>query len=218
MYNLLLKDLKLCVHPAILLLPFLFGALMLIPGWIYFIVIMYFFWITAPNLFNQFKTQNDLLFTAMMPVTKKDIVKARVSLIIILELLHILIAMIFGLFTFYLYPDFTYYFFAPHLGFWGLCFVMLAIYNLFLIPMYYKTAYKSFAAQLTAIIAAIVFAVIVQWVGIQNAYVSDIFNGSGTANFALQSCILFVGIAIFFASAWIGYLIAVKRFKRVEIH
>lgn len=218
MYNLLLKDLKLGVHPSILLLPFLFGALMLIPGWIYFIVIMYFFWITVPNMFSQFKTQNDLLFTTMMPVTKKDIVKARVSVIVILELMHILIAMIFGLFTIHLYPNVTYYFFAPHMGFWGLCFVMLAIYNIFLIPMYYKTAYKSLVAQLTSITAAMVFAGIVQWLGIQNSYVSDTFNGNGADNMVLQTSILIAGIVIFFAFTLIAYRIAVKRFQRVEIH
>jgi len=63
----------------------------------------------------------------MMPVTKKDIVKARVTVIVILELLHIVIAMIFSIFTFRLYPEMYYYFFAPHLGFWGLCLFMFAL-------------------------------------------------------------------------------------------
>lgn len=218
MYNLLLKDIKLGVHPSFLLLPIIFGALMLIPGWIYFIVIMYFFWITVPNIFNQFKTQNDLLFTGLMPVTKNDIVKARVSVIVILELLHIVVAMIFGLFTIQLYPDFPYYFFAPHMGFWGLCFVMLAFYNLILIPMFYKTADKSLIPQIASTTAAMVFAGLVQWVGIQNAYVYDIFNGAGADNTMLQTSILIAGILIYFAFTWIAYRMAAKRFQRVEIH
>ncbi|CAM4030826.1 ABC-2 transporter permease [Cohnella lubricantis] len=217
MYNLLMKDLKLGVNPMFLVMPLLMGALMLVPGWIYFIVVMYFFWITIPNIFAQFRAQNDLLFTTMMPVTKPDMVKARMSVIVILEILHIGTAMIYGLFTIRLYPDLTYYFFAPHLGFWGLCFIMVAIFNLFLFPMYYKTAYKYGPAQMTAIAAAVVFAVIAQWVGIQSSYVSDLFNGSGADNAAIQTSILAAGIVIFVASTWIAYRISVARFQRVEI-
>lgn len=103
------------------------------------------------------------MFTAMMPVTKKDIVKARVSVIVIFELLHIVIAMIFGMITVRLYPDLTYFFFAPHTGFWGLCFVMLAIFNIIFIPMYYKTAYKYGAATTASIAIAMLFGGAAQW-------------------------------------------------------
>ena len=137
---------------------------------------MYFFWITIPNIFGQFKTQNDLIFTTTMPVTKKDMVKARVIVIVILELLHIVVAMIFGLFTIHLYPNMIYYFFAPHMGFWGLCFVMLAIFNIIFIPMYYKTAYKYGAAMTASITAAMLFAGGAQWLGIQNSYVFNTFQ------------------------------------------
>jgi hypothetical protein len=178
---------------------------------------MYFFWISMPNMFAQFRAQNDLMFTTMMPVTKADIVMARVSIIAILEVLHIAIAMIYGLFTIRLYPNTDYLFFAPHLGFWGLCFIMLAIYNLILFPMFYKTAYKYGPAQLAAIAAAMVFAGVAQWVGIQSAYVSDLFNGSGADNMAYQTLILVAGIVIFIAFTWIAYRMAVKRFLQVEI-
>ena len=72
MYNLVMKDLKLGVNPWFFALPLLMGALMLVPGWLYFLVPLYFCWITIPNMFVGFRTQNDLMFTTMMPVTKKD--------------------------------------------------------------------------------------------------------------------------------------------------
>ncbi|TCZ78159.1 hypothetical protein E0485_08515 [Paenibacillus albiflavus] len=217
MYNLVMKDMKLAVHPLFILFPFVMGALMFIPSWLYFIVIMYFFWVSAPNLFAQYRTQNDLLFTAMLPVSKKDMVKARVSVIVILELLHIVTAMIYGLFRILLFPNDTYYFFAPHMGFWGLCFVMLAIYNIILIPMHYKTAYKYGMAQLVSILAAMAFAGVAQWIQIQSPFVSDIFNGSGANNTVLQISILVVGIVIFMACTMIAYRIAIKRFLKVEL-
>ncbi|GAV11714.1 ABC-2 transporter permease [Paenibacillus sp. NAIST15-1] len=217
MFNLLMKDLKLGVNPMFFVFPFVMGALMLIPGWLYFLVVMYFFWVSAPNLFAQFRGANDLLFTAMMPVTKKDMVKARMSVFVILELLHLVIAMIYSLFTVHLYPNVTYHFFAPYMGFWGLNFVMLAIYNIFLFPMFYKTAYKYGTAQLISITAAMVFAGVAQWVGIESPYLYDIFNGAGAGNMTLQISILIAGIVIFIAFTMIAYQIAVRRFLKVEI-
>jgi len=217
MYNLLMKDLKLGVSPFLIVFPIVMGALMLIPSWLYFIVLMYFFWVTAPNLFAQFRSSNDMLFTSMMPVSKKDMVKARVSVIVILELLHIVTAMIFGLVTINIYPSTAFYFFAPHMGFWGLGFVMLAIYNSILIPMYYKTAYKYGMAVVVAMMAAMVFAGVAEWVGVQSPFVSDIFKGSGVNNMALQVSILVAGIVIFIVCTMIAYRVSVKRFLQVEI-
>ncbi|USG65741.1 ABC-2 transporter permease [Brevibacillus ruminantium] len=217
MYNLVMKDLKLGVNPWFFTLPLFMGALTLIPGWIYFIVPFYFCWISVPNIFGGFKTQNDLMFSSMMPVNKKDIVKARITVVVILELLHLVFAMIFSIFTLRLYPHLIYYFFAPHMGFWGLCFVMLAIFNIVFLPMYYKTAYKFGAASVAAITAAMLFAGVAQWVGIQSPWVNDIFNGSGADNTLLQLSILIVGIVIFIAFTLIAYRIAVKRFLKVEI-
>ncbi|HZG75081.1 MAG TPA: ABC-2 transporter permease [Paenibacillus sp.] len=217
MLNLILKDMKLGIHPFFFIMPLLTGALMLVPGWIYFVVLLYFCCITIPNMFGGFKTQNDLMFTAMMPVRKSDIVKARVSVLVILELLHIAIAMIYGLFTIRLYPDLMYYFFGPSLGFWGLCFVMLAIFNIVFITMYYKTAYKYGAATIASITASLLFAGAAQWAGIQNPYLSGIFYGTGIDNTALHLTILIAGILIFAAFTMIAYRVAMVRFHRVEV-
>ncbi|MCM3270854.1 ABC-2 transporter permease [Paenibacillus elgii] len=217
MYNLVMKDLKLGVSPMLFIMPLLMGALMLVPGWIYFIVILYFCWITIPNMFAGYKAQNDLIFTTMMPVTRKDMVKARVFVIVILELLHIVCATIFGMINIRLYPNLTNHFFAPHMGFWGLCFVMLAIFNIIFISMYYKTAYKYGGAMFASVTAAMLFAGAAQWLGIQNSFVSDIFNGTGAHNMALQASILIAGIVIFVVFTMIAYQIGIKRFLKVEI-
>lgn len=217
MDNLVMKDIKLGVHPMFFIMPFMTGALMLIPGWIYFIVLLYFVWITVPNMFNQFRSQNDLMFTSMMPVTKRDIVKARIIVVAGLEVLHIVIAMGYSLITLRLYPNMNYIFFPPNLGFWGLCFAMLAIFNLVFIPIYYKTAYKIGAALLYSITATMLFAGIAQWLGFQSPMMSDIFYDTDAYSRVLQAYILIAGIVIFIALTAIAYRIGVKRFLQVEI-
>ncbi|MCR2808050.1 ABC-2 transporter permease [Paenibacillus soyae] len=217
MYNLLMKELKLGVGPFFYAMPFLTGALMLIPGWLYFLVTLYFCFITVPNMFAGYKTQNDLIFTSMLPVTKKDSVKAKVSVVVLLELMHIAVASIYGLISTRLYPNVTYFFFPPSPGFWGLTFVMLAIFNLVFIVMYYKTAYKYGAPTIVSVTAAILFAGGAEWLGIQSSFVSDLFKGAGLDNLAAQYSILLAGIAIFAIFTIIAYYIAIKRFEKVEM-
>ncbi|RIX53863.1 hypothetical protein D3P08_06285 [Paenibacillus nanensis] len=217
MYSLLIKELKLSVSPIFYVMPFLTGALMLIPGWLYFLVVLYFTFITVPNMFGGYKSQNDLIFTSMLPVTKKEIVKAKVAVIVILELLHIVVAMIYGLISILLYPNMDYLFFKPTLGFWGLNFVMMAIFNLIFIVMYFKTAYKYGAATFAAVAAALLFAGGAEWLGIQNSFVSDLLKGTGADNIAVQLLILIMGVAIFAIMTIIAYHIANKRFEKVEI-
>jgi hypothetical protein len=212
-----MKELKLGVSPFFYFMPFLTGALMLIPGWLYFLVLLYFCFITIPNMFAGYKTQNDLIFTSMLPVTKKDIVKAKIAVIVILELMHIVVAMIYGMISIRLYPNMIYYFFEPSLGFWGLCFVMIAIFNIIFISMYYKTAYKYGAAAIASITAAMLFAGGAEWLGIQNSFVSDLLKGTGTEHLATQLSILITGIVIFAIFTIIAYHIAIKRFEKVEI-
>ncbi|MBH5318448.1 ABC-2 transporter permease [Paenibacillus sp. GSMTC-2017] len=217
MYNLLMKELKLGVSPFFYVMPFLTGALMLIPGWLYFLVPLYFCFITIPNMFAGYKTQNDLIFTSMMPVIKNDIVKAKVSVIVILELMHLVIGMIYSMITVRLYPNLNYIFFKPTLGFWGLCFIMLAIFNFIFISMYYKTAYKYGAASIVSMTAAVLFALGAEWLGLENEFVSDLFKGTGTEQFATQLSILITGIILFAIFTIIAYHIAIKRFEKVEM-
>lgn len=212
-----MKELKLGVSPFFYALPFLTGALMLIPSWLYFLVILYFCFITVPNMFGVFKSQNDLMFTMMLPVTKNNIVKAKIGVVVILELLHIVVAVIYGMISTRLYPNLTYYFFEPTLGFWGLCFAMLAIFNIIFFSMYYKTAYKYGAAAFTSVAAAILFAGGAEWLAIQSNVVFDLFKGSGAENIPLQISILTAGIVLFATFTIIAYTISIKQFKKVEI-
>lgn len=217
MYNLLLKELKLGVNPFFYVMPFLTGALMLVPGWLYFVVFLYFCFLTIPNMFAGYKTQNDLLFSIMMPVTKKDIVKAKVAVIVILELLHIIAAVIYGVFHTWLYPNFIYFFYGPTIGFWGLSFIMLGVFNIIFISMYYKTAYKYGAATIAGITGAMIFASGAEWLGIKNPYIFNLFKGSGADNNAIHLIFLIVGILVFAIFTFIAYQIAIKRFEKVEL-
>jgi len=97
MKNLIYKELKLAWHPIIYVFILLFPFMCLIPTyptWIGYIYVCS----SYPILFlgaNKGQQSNDIVYTALLPVRKKDIVRARIySLIIMLAVTMILIGVL----------------------------------------------------------------------------------------------------------------------------
>ena len=84
MKNLLNKEFRIVINPLFFLIT-LFGALVLIPQWAYFVAPMYLLFIAVPNIIVTAKTQKDNEFTVLLPVRKSDAVRARVLAIALLR-------------------------------------------------------------------------------------------------------------------------------------
>ena len=93
MKALLYKEFRLAVHPICYLFVFLFPLMMLIPsyplgtGFIYLLS-------CYPILFlgaNKGQQSNDLLYSTLLPIRKKDIVKARIFTVLILQTVYMLL-------------------------------------------------------------------------------------------------------------------------------
>ncbi len=93
MKSLLYKELKLCMHPLIYLFVFIFPLMALIPS--YPIAISFIYICTSyPILFlgaNKGQQSNDIYFSSLLPVRRKDIVKARMILLSIIQVISMLL-------------------------------------------------------------------------------------------------------------------------------
>ena len=101
--DLIYKELRVNVHQglwAFLLLP----ALVLIPQWLYYIALMYLF-IQVMVVVQTDKANNDLIFTTLLPVRKKDVVAARTCTIVGCELAYILVAAVCAVIPLRFYPQ-----------------------------------------------------------------------------------------------------------------
>ena len=141
MKNLIYKELTFSINKFFYILPILLGALMLIPGWIYMLVFMYFFWITVPQIFAAYNINADYNFASTLPVRRQDIVRAKIYTIFILEALHVIFAVLFGLLHNWIYQTSWNLFFDINLAFFGVGILMFAIFNLVFLPKYFKTAH-----------------------------------------------------------------------------
>ena len=76
MKKLIYKELRLTVHPTMWLF-LLLTAMLLIPSYPYYVAFFY-MCLAAYFTFLSAREERDVYFTAMLPVTKADMVKARV--------------------------------------------------------------------------------------------------------------------------------------------
>lgn len=84
MHALLTKEFRLVVHPATYMLVVL-GALVLIPSWPYAVIILYGILVAFFNAQNA-REMRDLSYSFALPASRRDMVRARVLVMVIVEL------------------------------------------------------------------------------------------------------------------------------------
>lgn len=211
MKNLLYKEFHLVIHPLFYLV-ILSGGLLMIPQWAYFIAMMYFFFITVLNIFSIGKAQNDIGFSAMLPVRRNDIVKARVVSVIILEVLQIVVTAVFAVINLSVY-HFDNYLMNTNAAFIGFVFIMYALFNLALFPMFYKTAYKIGIPIIVAMGVAVLFSAGVEFLTMIPPF--TVLHGRQIN--AAQIGVLAGGIVLFALINMAAYRLSVKRFESIDL-
>jgi ABC-2 type transport system permease protein len=215
MKNLLYKDLKL-FWTSVTFIYLLFGALLLIPNWPYFIAFSYIIWIGFVSAFFIGRSNQDAVFSVSLPVRKKDTVLARVGTVAVIELLQIIIAIPFAVINNVIYQNGN-ALGNPNFAFFGFVFIMYAIFNIIFLPGFYKTAYNVGKPMLAGVIAAFIFAVIVNVAVLMVPALKTNLNGLGTDHIASQLPVLLIGIGFFLGLTWLAYKISADRFEKVDL-
>lgn len=194
----------------------LFGMLLLIPSWLYFIAFGYIF-IAFFNTFTIGRANQDIFFTVCLPIPKKDVVRARVLSISLMEVLQIVIAIPFVLLNNRLYPNGNIIAMDVNFAFMGCVFIMYAIFNAIFFPMFFKTAYKAGVPIFLGVLVSSVFAMAVEF-GVQS--VPALKASLDTLNAAYmidQLYVLIAGIAVFVLATWLAYKKSAKYFEKVDL-
>ena len=212
MNNLLYKEFNLSITKFFIIMPFLLSALIMIPNWIFTIAFMYFFWISVPNIFINYNTQNDYLFMSTLPVDKKSIVKAKIQLVVSLEMLHIISAGVFTIIHNQLYG--TYNFFLDlNLAFYGLISIMFGLFNITFLPLYFKTTYRIAKPLIVSLIVTGVYAILIETLNFVVKPYNEIMEQS---NMSVQLSIFIFGIVVFLILTHISKLRSTNNFMGVN--
>lgn len=213
MKKLLYKEFKLAINPRFFILAPLTGALILIPQWLYFIALMYFLFISVPNIFSVFNTQNDLMFSSILPITKSDYVKSKVYVIIIMESIHLLFAVIFSTIRNQLYGTYN-FFMDANITFFGIAIIMYTIFNVIFFPSYFRTGRKYGIPVILGCVGSIIFITAIELLVIFN---SEFKNVVESKNVLIQITLFIISLLISIISTKVMINTTIKRFKQVEV-
>lgn len=215
MKSLLYKELKLAKHPTMFIFP-LFALMLLIPSYPYYLAFMY----TLLAVFYVFmwgRENNDVLFTALLPVRKRDAVKARCIIVIIMELAQILVCVPFALLGAYINPNGNAAGMDASVALFAFVFIMYGIFNIVFLCGFYKTAYKVGVPFLLGGGAAILFVVLMEIALIVFPSFKMFADTSDAYMQLRQIPFLIFAMAVCAALTFAAYIISAKRFERVDL-
>ena len=220
MKALLYKEFKLAMHPICYLFMFLFPVMMLIPG--YPIAVGFIYILAAyPILFlgaNKGQQSNDLLYSTLLPVRKKDIVLARMITVAMLQFVFIgLMCALFPLAK--LINESIPSAHIPGLdlnGFvsiLGIAIVGYALADLIFFPIYYKHGRSIVMSTLLTILGFIVYLGVFT-IGLPYAPIGykEFFEGPLWTQFI----VLGVSLGLYVAIHIIVYIASSKLLQRVD--
>lgn len=217
MFALINKELKLAMHPTVFIF-LTFSAMMLIPSYPYYVAFFY----TTLSIFFVFLSERenkDVMYSVLLPVRKRDCVKARVIVVAAIELCMVLISIPFAVLSARINPNDAgnQVGIEANVAFYGLVLIMYSIFNGIMIPSFYKTAYNIGKPFLTASAVMFVYIAIaevsVNVVPILKTYLDT----TSAAMMVRQLPVLAGGILIFALSLVHTYRRAADHFEKVDL-
>ena len=151
MNALLYKQLRLVCHPMTPVFC-LFGVMVLIPNYPYTVIFFY----VMLGLFFTFlniREQKDSYYSAILPVPKRDTVKAGCALVALVELLSLAVLAPCALLAVRLQPEKDNLVgMDPNLALFAAGFLLYTVFNAVFLPTFYRNGYKVGAAFIKALI------------------------------------------------------------------
>lgn len=217
MRNILLKEVKLSAS----LLSFLFipfGLMFLLPGYpilcgVFFVTLGIF------QSFQNAREANDMVFSALLPISKRDVVKGKYLFTCTIELCSGLLMTLAVALRMTVFSDAAVYrsnaLMNGNLFALGMAFVGFGLFNLIFVGGFFKTAYKfgrPFVGYIIAVFLTIGIAEALHYIpgfGFLNAF--------GMEYFAVQLLSLGLGVVFYLAVTLLSYQKACKRFEKIDL-
>ena len=226
MKKLLKKELLLCTNPQLIIFCLL-GSMVCIPSWPGMIAMIYVL-SGLTTIFPRALADQDTQYTAMLPIRKKDVVLGKSSFIIFLEIASLLFSVPFALLKIFIIDPnsianpsdgaIVSYTLSvePTLGAYGYILLAFGVFNLVLLPWYYKNPAKVNWPPVISFFTAL----LVMGLGIGaevGAYF--IFNGDRSlwSYWLYESLVVAIGVIVFALFSFIGIKKAEKNFEKVDL-
>lgn len=217
MRNIMLKEMKLSA--SILSYIFiLFSLMFFLPG---YPVLCGVFFVTL-GIFQSFQNAaetNDILFSALLPIKKRDVVKGKYLFVCFIELCALVMMCIIVLIRMTVLSEAEVYrsnaLMNANAFALGVAFLMFGIFNSVFLGGFFKTAYKVGPPFVKYIILA--FVTLGAAEAIHHFPGLEFFNAFGTDCLTVQIISLVAGIAAYIMLSFISYQKSCARFEAIDL-
>lgn len=214
MKALLYKELRLALHPAAAMFLAL-SAMLLIPGYPLFVTFFYLclgvFFISLTGREN-----HDVLYTALLPVRKGDIVRARFALVILLQFAQLVLCIPFTVLRHMLVwnnPAGL----SANTAFFGGAFVLFGLFNFFFFKAYYKNVTRVGISFLYGCIAFTVGMLVLEATKYVVPFVQTTLNTPDPQHLAPKLAVLLCGFVVYAVLTFIVYRISLRSFEQLDL-
>ncbi len=171
MKQLLYKEMRLCLHPTVFL--FLsFVAMLLIPNYWYLVPCFF----SCQSIFYVFlsgRETNDVLFTATLPVAKRDVVRARVLTVALIQLAMVVLMVPMLFLRRVLMADGNAAGLDANFFLLAVALVLFGLFNIVFLPAFYKTGRSAGKAFILSTIVFFAVMVLVEACSIAAAVITE---------------------------------------------
>lgn len=217
MNALLRKEMRL----SALLLTYLFigfAVMTLLPG---YPILCGVFFITL-GIFQSFQSAreaNDIVFSALLPVAKRDVVKGKYQFVLLIELCGFAIMAVLTIIRMTVLADAPVYrqnaLMTANPFFLGMALLLFGLFNTIFLGGFFKTAYKLGKPFVTYIV--VVFAVTGAAEALHHFPGLEALNAFGFDHFGLQLALFAAGALCFIALTVLSYKKACENFERIDL-
>lgn len=209
------KDLRLAAHPMMYVFA-LFGAMLLIPSYPYTVVFFY----GLLGIFFTFlngRENKDVYYCAVLPVTKREQVRARTWMVVAVELTELALAVPFAVLSVHINPNGTNLAgIDANVALFGAVLLIFGVFNAVSLPAFYKTAVRVGRSFLLAIIPTAVLMALVEALS-HFPVVGPYLDAVDAAGQVRQLPVLAAGAAAFALLSWLAFRRAAKNYERVDL-
>ena len=216
MNALLRKEMHLSAH-ILSYIFIVFAFMTLVPG---YPILCGAFFITL-GIFQSFQSAreaNDIVYSALLPIAKHEVVKGKYQFSIMIEMCGFAIMAIMTIIRMTVFTDVEVYthnaLMNANLFFLGMALVVFGLFNMVFIGGFFKTAYK-LSPFITYIITAFVAIGIAE--AIHHVPGLGSVNAFGFDDIVLQLCLFIGGAVIFAAMTYLSYRKSCADFERIDL-
>lgn len=216
MKKLFYKEMKLSANP--LTYWFIaFSAMTMIPSYP-ILVGSFFICLGIFHTYQQIREYDDVTYTVMLPVKKRDIVTAKYLFVLFIEftafilctLLTIIRMKILGTAV----PYATNQLMNANMAYLGYTMIVFAVFNSIFLAGFFKTTYK--IGKPFFIFCVVSFIIII--IGEILHHIPDLESLNNPSNLSMPQVVIFaIGVVVFMLCTWLSYQKAVKDFEGIDL-